>query len=228
MSDSLKRAVVDICRELNRKGLVGPLSSGNVSVMNGKSDLLAITKKGMRLDDSGTSYISLLEIDGEDVNPVDDQPPPSSELELHLAAYRGCQYPAGAVAHIHSPWVTSFAATSQWQLPMIHYQQVLLGRVSTPVVRFEIPGTPELASLVESSLFTHMTRAVLMSNHGAIVTSPDSRSTAAFCEILEDTCRMALQARAGDDGHINWIHDDQIRKIEEMYITYYHEPVASG
>ena len=53
---------------------------------------------------------------------------PTSEVYLHLSIYR--QYDVAAVVHTHAPVSTARVDLALSEIPVIHYQQLLLGGAS--------------------------------------------------------------------------------------------------
>ena len=115
---------------------------------------------------------------------------PTSEIDLHLGAYR--RHQAGAVVHAHSPVGTALACVLD-ELPLIHYQMLALGgpiRVA-PYATF---GTPELAELTLDALEGRA--AALMANHGMIAVGPDLDAAVENALLLEWACELYWRAAA--------------------------------
>ncbi len=70
----------------------------------------------------------------------------------------------GAVVHTHAPFSTAIACVLD-ELPVLHYQQLLLGG-AIRVAPYATFGTPELAAHVRDALVGR--RAALMGNHGSV------------------------------------------------------------
>ena len=115
---------------------------------------------------------------------------PTSEVDLHVAIHDA--YDVGAIVHTHAP-VSTAAATVLDGLPVIHYQQLLLGgpiRVA-PYATF---GTPELAEHVRVALEGRT--AALMANHGSVAVGATLDKAVENALLLEWLCgvyRDALQ-----------------------------------
>lgn len=153
---SERGAVAAAARRLASEGLVLG-TAGNVSARAG--ELVAVTPTGAVLADLKPEQVVVVDLDGR---PIDGDYAPTSEIELHLGAYR--RHGAGAVVHAHSPIGTALACVLD-ELPLIHYQMLALGgpiRVA-PYATF---GTPELARVTLDALEGRA--AALMANHGMI------------------------------------------------------------
>jgi L-fuculose-phosphate aldolase len=177
-------AVAAAGRRLAAEGLVLG-SAGNVSARAG--ELVAVTPTGAVLAELEPHQVVVLNLDGD---PVHGDYAPTSELELHLGAYR--RHRAGAVVHAHSPMGTALACVLD-ELPLVHYQMLALGgpiRVA-PYATF---GTPELAELTLDALDGRS--AALMANHGMIAIGPDLDAAVDNALLLEWACDLYWRAAA--------------------------------
>jgi L-fuculose-phosphate aldolase len=151
-----REQVAAAARRLAAEGLlIG--TAGNVSTRDG--DRIAVTATGVVLRDCTPEQVSLVSTAGE---VVEGSLLPTSELDLHLHVYDATD--AAAVVHTHAPFSTAVACVLD-ELPVIHYQHLLLGgpiRVA-PYATF---GTPELAANVRAALVDR--QAALMANHGSV------------------------------------------------------------
>ena len=156
MSD-LRERVAAAARRLADEGLrVG--TGGNVSAR--EDDRVAVTASGVVLAGCTADDVTVVSPDGE---VVEGRLRPTSELELHLAAYAAAPA-AGAVVHTHAPDSTAVACVLD-ELPVLHYQQLLLGG-PVRVAPYATFGSPELATSVADALRDR--QAALMANHGSV------------------------------------------------------------
>jgi L-fuculose-phosphate aldolase len=177
-----RERVADAARRLAADGLVLG-TAGNVSERSG--DLVAVTPTGAVLEQVTADDVVVVDLDGA---PVDGDLAPTSELGLHLGAYR--RYEAGAVVHAHSPFGTALACVLD-ELPVIHYQMLALGG-AVRVAPYATFGSPELAELTLDAL-TDRT-AALMSNHGTIALGSDATVALETARLLEWACTMYWRA----------------------------------
>lgn len=116
---------------------------------------------------------------------------PTSELQMHLAAYRN-RDDVRAVVHAHPVTATAFAATStplkDLALPEM---VVLLGSIA--LVPYATPGTKELADNL--SIFLKEHDAFLLENHGALTLGESPRQAAYRMELLEQNAKITLLAK---------------------------------
>jgi len=152
----LREQVAEASRRLAHEGLlIG--TAGNVSATSG--DLVAITASGVVLAGCRPDDVTVVTPTGY---VVEGGLAPSSELSLHLGVYADTD--AAAVVHTHAPYSTTVACVLD-ELPVIHYQQLLLGG-AVRVAPYATFGTPELADAVRTALAGR--QAALMASHGSV------------------------------------------------------------
>jgi L-fuculose-phosphate aldolase len=157
---SLREEVAAAARRLAAEGLlIG--TAGNVSVREG--DRVAVTGTGVVLGECTADDVTVVSLAGD---VLEGGLVPTSELDLHLGVYAGGD--AAAVVHTHAPYSTA-AACVLVELPVLHYQQLLLGG-AIRVAPYATFGTPELAAGVLAALAGR--QAALMANHGSVAIGP--------------------------------------------------------
>jgi L-fuculose-phosphate aldolase len=176
--DAARRLVAETGRRLAASGMV-PGTSGNVSVR--VDDVIAITPTGAALAELTAEQIPVIDLDGR---LVDGRLAPTSELDLHLGAYR--HRDAGAVVHTHAPGCTAVACVRD-DLPCIHYAMLTFGG-AVRVAPYATFGTPELAANVVAALDGRT--AALMSNHGAVTIGATLTAAYESMELLEWACTV--------------------------------------
>ncbi|WP_405492235.1 class II aldolase/adducin family protein [Nocardia sp. NBC_00511] len=170
------------CRLLAEQGLlIG--TAGNVSLRT--EDLIAVTPTGAVLAEITADDITVVDPAGEIVG---GRYAPTSELGLHLDIYR--TYPAQAVVHTHAPKSTAVACALD-ELPVIHYQQLVLGG-TTRVTPFFPFGTTELADAVREAL--RGKQSALLANHGAVTLGANLGQAVDNALLLEWACALYLDA----------------------------------
>jgi L-fuculose-phosphate aldolase len=184
MLDAERGAVAAAARRLAGSGLVLG-TAGNVSA---RSDtLVAVTPTGATLAELTAEEVVVVDLEGAAVH---GDYAPTSELALHLGAYR--RYQAGAVVHAHSPVGTALACVLE-ELPLIHYQMLALGG-PVRVAPYATFGTAELAQLTLDALEDRA--AVLMANHGMLALGPDLDAAVDNALLLEWACELYWRAAA--------------------------------
>jgi L-fuculose-phosphate aldolase len=148
---------------------------------------VAVTSTGAVLADLTPDEVVVVDLDG---GAVHGDYAPTSELQLHLGAYR--RYRSGAVVHAHSPVGTALACVLD-ELPLIHYQMLALGG-AIRVAPYATFGTPELARLTLDALEGRA--AALMANHGMIAVGPDLDAAIDNALLLEWASELYWRAAA--------------------------------
>ena len=178
-----------VCRRLYERGLIaGP--DGNVSVRLGP-DRVLVTPAGMSKVEVRAADLIELTLDGRAVRPGRGAGVASSELQVHLAAYR-VRPDVRAVVHAHPPVATGFAIAGE-TLDHDALAELVYGVGRVPLVPYATPGTRELADQVARFLDGH--DVVLLANHGAVAVGPTLLSAHQRMESLEHAARILLAAR---------------------------------
>lgn len=192
---SLRDHVAGAARRLAAEGLlVG--TAGNVSVRDGHG--IAVTGTGVVLRDCTPEQVSVVSVAGE---MVEGTLLPTSELDLHLGVYAATD--AAAVVHTHAPYSTAVACVLD-ELPVLHYQQLLLGG-AIRVAPYATFGTPELAAHVREALTDR--QAALMANHGSVAIGGSLEKAVENALLLE--WLATLHHRASALGRPRVLTDDQ-------------------
>ena len=193
---SARDEVAAAARRLAAEGLlVG--TAGNVSVR--VRDLVAVTASGVVLADCQAHDVVLVDHDGA---LVEGGLVPTSELGLHLGVYAD-RPDVGAVVHTHAPWSTAVACVLD-ELPVLHYQQLLLGG-AVRVAPYAVFGSPELAASVRAALEGR--QAALMGNHGSLAVGTGLAQAVEHAVLLE--WLAALHHRASALGTPRVLTDDE-------------------
>lgn len=179
--------VAAVCRALAADGLVKG-TAGNVSVRVDGG--IAITATGVVFADAVADDVVIV---GDDRRLRQGSLAPSSELDLHLAAY--ADDAVGAVVHTHAPAAVAVSLISD-RLPCVHYQQLTLGG-EIEVVPFSVFGSRELAEATGDALSS--ANAVILAHHGAVTTGRDLAEAVAHTALLEWACDIYLRARAAGE-----------------------------
>ena len=90
------------------------------------------------------------------------------------------------MVHTHAPYSTAIACVLD-ELPVLHYQQLLLGG-PIPVAPYATFGTPELAAIVREALAGR--QAVLMANHGSVAIGASLEAAVDNAVLLEWLCEL--------------------------------------
>ena len=198
---------MDFGRSIFDRGLTAG-SSGNISARVDGGWLMTPTNACLgRLD---PARLSKLDGDGRLVS----GDPPSKEAPLHLSMYR--ERPrAGAVVHLHSTY--SAAVSCMRGLPpedcippLTAYFVMKIGRL--PLVPYHRPGDPRLGDAIRGLARRHS--AVLLANHGPVVSGTSLEAAVYAVEELEETAKLFLLLQGHDTAPLN---DEMIRELAEVF-----------
>ena len=184
---------VELARSLFARGFsVG--SAGNISVRVSGGYLITPTNSSLgRLD---AARISRLDAAWNHVG--GDKP--SKEVFMHRAMLTA-RPDAGAVVHLHSTHATAIACLAPVGdglgdtapiPPLTPYFVMRVGR-TLPVLPYHRPGDPAMEAGIHEAAKT--ARAVLLANHGPVVSGATLADAVAAAEELEEAARLTLMLR---------------------------------
>ncbi|MFT8245672.1 aldolase [Roseomonas sp. BN140053] len=165
-------------------------SAGNISVRLEDGVLMTPTNSSLgRLDPARLSRL-----DAEWRHVGGDAP--SKEVFLHRAVLRA-RPEAGAVVHLHSTHATAVACLAQPGEdapipPLTPYFVMRVGR-HLPVIPYYRPGDAAMEPAVHAA--AREARALLLANHGPVVSGKTLLDAVNAAEELEEAARLALMLR---------------------------------
>ena len=190
--DATRALLVELAASLYARGLsVG--SAGNISVRLGDGYLITPTNSSLgRLDP-----LRLARLDADFRHLGGDKP--SKEVFMHRAFYRA-RPEARAVVHLHSPMATAIAcladADSENPIPPLTPYFVMRIGARLPLIPYFRPGDPAM----EPAIFVQAqtARAVLLANHGPVVSAASLGDAVHAAEELEEAAKLALLLRGAN------------------------------
>jgi ribulose-5-phosphate 4-epimerase/fuculose-1-phosphate aldolase len=179
----------NLCRygaSLFARGLSGG-SSGNLSARLDDGRFL-VTPTGRSLGTLTPADLSLLDRDGTHL----DGPAPTKEWPLHAAFYT-TRPQTGAVVHLHSTYATALSVLDGLDAgnvltPITPYAIMRLGKVA--LLPFFVPGDTAMGDAVRALNGRHA--AVLLANHGPVVSAPTLDDAVAGAEEFEETAKLLI------------------------------------
>ena len=183
--EQLKQDIVCICRMLHRKNYLAA-TDGNVSVRLG--DQLLITPSGVNKGIMEAEQVLTVDFTGA---VIDGAGQPSSEIQMHLLAYR-LRADVNAVVHAHLPYATACTLAGIDLLePILPEVVITLGGI--PTAPYATPGTEEVPEAIRD--YVQEYDAILLARHGAMTVGGDVVDAYNKMEKLEHTARVVLAAR---------------------------------
>lgn len=203
-------ALVSAAQDMARLGL-NHGSTGNLSYRH--DNRMLITPSGIESHKLSSELIASMNVN--DSNGEFDGPlPPSSEWRFHQEILRKRE-DVTCVVHMHSTYATTLA-TLHRDIPAVHYMIAAFGGPIIRCVNYAPYGTKALSQLVIEGLGE--IDAVLLANHGAIVTGTDMGRTMWRALELENLARVYYLACLAGDPII--LSDEEIYKTVERFKSY--------
>ena len=187
--DATRQLLVELAASLYARGFsVG--SAGNISVRLADGYLITPTNSSLgRLD---AARLSRLDRDFQHVG--GDKP--SKEVFMHRAFYRA-RDDVGAVVHLHSTMATAVGCLPDVDVanpipPLTPYFVMRVGR-RMPMVSYYRPGDPAMEPAIHDA--ARDARAVLLANHGPVVSGKTLIDAVYAAEELEEAAKLFLLLR---------------------------------
>ena len=182
-------------------------TSGNLSVRLPEGGWL-MTPTNVSLGDLDPASLSHLDENGRLVS----GDAPTKEAFLHLSMYRKrpqCE----AVVHLHSTHAVAVSClcgldASDCLPPLTAYYVMRIGRL--PLIRYFPPGDQALAQEVEAMASTH--HAVLLANHGPVVSGTSLDAAMSATEELEETAKLFLLLRGEKTSPLTTAQVEELRQ----------------
>lgn len=208
----LRRQIVRACRSLHEKGLVAAFD-GNVSGRLPSGNLL-VTPAGASKGDVTEDMVLLCTPEGKRIRGTGHV---SSEVQLHLAAYR-VRKDVRAVVHAHPPFASAFTFAGAERLllePVLPEVVARLGGI--PAAPYATPGSRELGEAAAPLMAEH--DAVLLAQHGAVTLGSDPWTAYLVMEKLEHAATILKAARelAGSEAGIKRLTPEQVADLMKTY-----------
>ena len=199
--------IARLSRSLYARGLTAG-SSGNISVR--LADGWLLTPTNACLGELDPARIAKMDWEGR----LLAGDPPSKEAFLHRSMYEQ-RAGAGAIVHLHS--THSAAVSCMGGLdhgscipPLTPYFVMKIGRL--PLVPYFRPGDQALAGAIGALAARHS--AVLLSNHGPVVSGANLEAAIYATEELEETAKLFLLLR---NTPTNCLNSAQIAELKSVF-----------
>lgn len=181
-----RRQLVEVSRLCYNRGYISG-TEGNFSIRLSKTVILT-TPRGVCKGRINESELVLTDLDGQ---PVDSTASlPSTELKMHLAAYRS-RDDINAVVHCHPTVAVGFTvAGKSLSTPILPEVVCTMGNI--PVAPYATPSTDEVVESIEALLKTH--DALMLDHHGALCLGKDIWDAFYKLETVEHQAQTLLVA----------------------------------
>lgn len=206
----LRAEIVRASRLLWEKGYVAA-TDGNVSARLGNHKII-ITPSGLSKGFVKPEQLIVTDMDGKIIPSYERDSRslrPSSEMPLHLEAYR--QRPdVQAVVHAHPPITVAFTIAGV-SLALCVLPEVVVSLGFIPTTAYATPGTPEGAGVVRELIRAH--DALVLDHHGAVTVGKTVFDAYMKMEKVEHTAEITMAAR--QLGQVNLLPPEEVRKLVE-------------
>lgn len=205
---ALREQLCSLSRSLYERGFTHG-STGNISARTPDGGLL-VSPTGTSFGSLDPARLSRFDAAGTLIS----GDPPTKEMPLHTAFY-DTRKAAGAVVHLHCPHAVAWSLMPEvdednFLPPLTPYAIMKLGKVK--LLPFFVPGDPAMGEAVRG--LAGKRSAVMLANHGPVVSGKDVDAACTAIEELEDTARLAILLR----GHAaRQLTEAQIQAIVTKY-----------
>ncbi|MDR3210958.1 MAG: class II aldolase/adducin family protein [Planctomycetota bacterium] len=184
--EEAKRHICAVGQKMYAKGFVAA-NDGNITLRVGEDRVVA-TPTGVSKGAMTPEMLITVDLEGK---LVAGDYKPTSELPMHLAAYRN-NAALRSTCHSHSPYLTAFAIAGL-ALDIPYSPETVFITGSVPIAPFAIPGSPELAQSIVP--FVHDYNLVLLANHGPMSWGGDANAAWFVMESAESYAKLCLILR---------------------------------
>jgi ribulose-5-phosphate 4-epimerase/fuculose-1-phosphate aldolase len=206
---ALREEIVRFGRSLFDRGLTAG-STGNISVR--LDDGWLLTPTNACLGNLDPARLAKLDWQGRSIS----GDTPSKEALLHRSLYEERQ-DAGAIVHLHSTHSAAVSCMSGLDHanclpPLTAYFVMKIGRL--PLVPYYRPGDPALGDAIKGLAGKHS--AVLLANHGPVVSGSSLEAAVYATEELEETAKLFLLLRNTATSPLNNAQIEELKTVFKL------------
>lgn len=206
---ALREEIVRFGRSLFDRGLTAG-STGNISVR--LDDGWLLTPTNACLGNLDPARLAKLDWQGRSIS----GDAPSKEAFLHRSLYEERQ-DAGAIVHLHSTHSAAVSCMSGLDPanclpPLTAYFVMKIGRL--PLVPYYRPGDPALGDAIKGLAGKHS--AVLLANHGPVVSGSSLEAAVYATEELEETAKLFLLLRNTATSPLNNVQIEELKTVFKL------------
>ena len=207
--NKLREEIVEFGRSIFERGLTAG-SSGNISVRVDDGWLLTPTNACLgRLD---PARVAKLDWEGRHIS----GDAPSKEAFLHRSMYEE-RSGAGAIVHLHSTHSAAVSCMDGLDCadclpPLTAYYVMKIGRL--PLIPYHRPGDEALGTAIRGLAGRHS--AVLLANHGPVVSGTTLEAAVYATEELEETAKLFLLLRNTATSPLNNAQIEELKTVFKL------------
>jgi len=201
----IREQICEIGRRVWMKGWVAA-NDGNISMRIGEKYAIT-TPTGVSKGFMSPDMLVKVDMDGK---VCDGYLKPSSEIKIHLEAYRQREDVRGFV-HAHPPVSTAYAV-AHIPLDFKTLPEIIISLGSIPLAKYGTPSTTELSDSIKELVRGH--DAILLANHGAITMGKDVMQAYYKMETVEHFATISLAAHQLGGGQC--FTQQEVKKLEDL------------
>lgn len=201
----IREQICEVGRRVWVKGWVAA-NDGNISVRM-DDDYVITTPTGVSKGFMSPDMLIKVDMDG---NIRSGYLKPSSEIKIHLEAYRK-RDDKRAVLHAHPPVCTGFAVANI-PLDFRTLPEIIITLGKVPLARYGTPSTSELSDSISELILCN--DAVLLANHGAMTIGKDVMDAYYNMERVEHFANISLVAHQLGGGRD--LGEPEVKKLEDI------------
>lgn len=201
MIEKLKNKLIEYGKLAGVKNFT-PGFSGNLSVRC--DDKILITASGTANGYLEDNDFALIDFSG---NIVSGNKKPSSEKMLHIKYYE-LRKDINCIFHVHSPYLTAFAASGK-SLNQNILAEIVYCFKEIPLAEYALPGSEELVN--NTSKYFKDYDVVLMENHGVIIGGKNIKDAYLKLELCEAYAQTVLFSNLL--GGVKILQEEEVKKI---------------
>lgn len=204
MSSEIRKQIVEVARLMYHKNMVNAFE-GNISVLD--KDLVYITPSAVCKGFLTDEMLVVTDMEG---NVVEGAYKPSSEIKLHLAAYRN-RSDIKSVVHAHPPYATAYAVANK-AIETKAYPEMIVLFKKIPLAAYGTPSTDEIwQGMLE---YIQEYEIILLANHGIVTVGRDAYDAFFKLESAESIAKTLLLA--GLLGGENELSPEKLNELFEL------------
>ena len=204
-----RQDIITYCEKMIPSGLTKG-TGGNISCFNRELGLIAISPSGIDYDQLTIEDVPIVDLN---MNIVDGDKKPSSELSMHTIFYRK-RDDLNALVHTHSPFAKTIA-TLRWDLPAVSYLVAFAGE-DVRCAEYATFGTEQLAENAFEAMIDR--KAVLLANHGLLAGANNLTNAFNIAEEIEFCCEIYYRAKSIGDPII--LDSGEMKIMAEKFKSY--------
>ncbi len=195
--------IIEYGKLAGQKGLTSG-NSGNISCRN--SDKVVITATNTANGYLQPEDLTILDFEGN----IIEGRKPSSEKYLHIEFYKQRE-DINAIFHVHSPYLTAFAAAGM-ALEENILPEIVYAFRKIPLAEYALPGSTALVE--KTSKYFGEYDAVLMKNHGVIIGGKTLKDAFLKLELCETYAKTILFSKLLGGAKI--LPENEVEKIYSL------------